>query len=611
MSIRYGIKPNFLKLAAVTCAAGLLLLMSSNLPLTRSGDEPHYMIVINSIIFDRDLDLRDDYERVRLGGFEAGRRFAGSNLDHHTVIIDTHSGKETLWHNVYDWMKPNDCRAPCEGFERKDPSSPERDDYIERSSHPIGFPLILTALVAPTFPKSPLSVERRAGIVMVLISWLGIVLTYLITLRQTRSHAASFLGSALLAVASPWTAYSRSFFSEPLIGFFHLAALWAILERKVFLAAVALVLASFVKPTTAVVVASWIAVASMARDKGMAFTLVGVCALGALGVLSLNYFLTGSYMRTGTTGWVWITSPLDLPSTFIDPAHGLLVFVPWTIFAWLALLRSLPDLFRKGLRPDIYSWAGLPMLGTLVLLALFYYLGGTCYGPRYWVPFLPWLAVLAAVSFYDASSLIRKAGNRLLFLFAAILGMAVAVPGYLFYESLWDQPFHYPYSRAISLIGRQIIGGEAPIWPGEKEYREYSLDGNSFKLGYCLTSKEEGLIWRECEERAHVFALYGPYVDTATCMDVVLKVSLTGIEGISKATLDISSDYGNHVHLKGRTVIIEEGKSEELEIMAPIKPARRLEGRLSLSGNENAQALIGKAILTLTPRPPDSSYECR
>lgn len=458
MSFQFKLRLPVISLAAIVCAAGLLLVMASKLPLTRSGDEPHYMLVINSLIFDRDLDLRVDYDRVRMGGFEAGRRFVGSNLDHHTVIIDRDSGKEILWHDVFDWMKPKECQVPCEGFERKDASFPERNDYIEKSSHPIGFPLILTALVAPTLPKSPLSVERRAGIAMVLISWLGIVLTYLITLRQTQSHAASFLSSALLALASPWTAYSRSFFSEPLIGLLQLAALWAILERKAFLAAAALVLASFIKPTTAVLVASWIAVALIARDKKTATTLVLVCGMGALGVLSINYFLTGSFMRTGTTGWIWIKSPLDLPNTFLDAAHGLLVFVPWTIFAWFALLRGLPNLFKKGLRPDLYSWTGLPTLGTLILLALFYYLGGTCYGPRYWVPFLPWFAVAVAVSFHDMSGLMRKTRSRLFFLGTALIGVAVAVPGYLFYEKLWDQPFYHPYSKAVSLISNRITG---------------------------------------------------------------------------------------------------------------------------------------------------------
>lgn len=94
-------------------------------------------------------------------------------------------------------------------------------------------------------------------------------------------------------------------------------------------------------------------------------------------------------------------------------------------------------------------------------------------------------------------------------------------------------------------------------------------------------------------------------------MDIVFKVSLTGIKGTSKAALDLCSDYGNNVHLKGRLVSIEGGKSEELEIRAAVKPVRRLEGRLSLTGNDNAQALIRKATLTLTPVLPESSSECR
>src|SRR5262249_11678863 len=34
-------------------------------PQVTSGDEPHYLMVVNSILFDRDLTLQEDYFRVR------------------------------------------------------------------------------------------------------------------------------------------------------------------------------------------------------------------------------------------------------------------------------------------------------------------------------------------------------------------------------------------------------------------------------------------------------------------------------------------------------------------------------------------------------------------
>ncbi|HUH00370.1 MAG TPA: hypothetical protein VML75_00165, partial [Kofleriaceae bacterium] len=57
-------------------------------PASYSGDEPHYLMVVNSLLFDRDLDLREDYDRVRAGSDDAGRRFRGAQLDHHTIVLD-------------------------------------------------------------------------------------------------------------------------------------------------------------------------------------------------------------------------------------------------------------------------------------------------------------------------------------------------------------------------------------------------------------------------------------------------------------------------------------------------------------------------------------------
>jgi hypothetical protein len=41
-------------------------------PAIYSGDEPHYLMVVHSILFDHDLDLRDDYRRARNGDVNAG-----------------------------------------------------------------------------------------------------------------------------------------------------------------------------------------------------------------------------------------------------------------------------------------------------------------------------------------------------------------------------------------------------------------------------------------------------------------------------------------------------------------------------------------------------------
>ena len=56
---------------------------SLGLPGVLSGDEPHYLVLINSVISDGDFDLANNYQDVHRGGLQAGRKFAGAPLDHH------------------------------------------------------------------------------------------------------------------------------------------------------------------------------------------------------------------------------------------------------------------------------------------------------------------------------------------------------------------------------------------------------------------------------------------------------------------------------------------------------------------------------------------------
>ena len=47
-----------------------------------SGDEPHYLLIVHSLLEDGDLALADDYAAVAAGQAYAGRAFAGVELDH-------------------------------------------------------------------------------------------------------------------------------------------------------------------------------------------------------------------------------------------------------------------------------------------------------------------------------------------------------------------------------------------------------------------------------------------------------------------------------------------------------------------------------------------------
>jgi hypothetical protein len=122
------------------------------------GDEPHHLLVLNSILFDHDLELQDDYKRAILGP-DAGGIYLP---DHHTIIVNRRTGRHGIW--VEDHTDPDFAPGP---------------DVYEVSSHPIAYPALLAALIFPFHPKME-DVQSDASLVMVLICWLGAIFTFLL-----------------------------------------------------------------------------------------------------------------------------------------------------------------------------------------------------------------------------------------------------------------------------------------------------------------------------------------------------------------------------------------------------------------------------------------------
>jgi hypothetical protein len=99
------------------------MVISRSLPRTWvSGDEPHYLLVLNSILFDHDLELQEDYERAKLGP-DAGEI---PLPDHHTIIVNRRTGEQSTWFENH-W-NPELAPGP---------------DVYEASAHPVAYPALL------------------------------------------------------------------------------------------------------------------------------------------------------------------------------------------------------------------------------------------------------------------------------------------------------------------------------------------------------------------------------------------------------------------------------------------------------------------------------------
>ena len=383
-------------------------------PRVISGDEPHHLLVLNSMLFDHDLQLQDDYIRAQTG-LDAG----GVPLpDHHTIIVNRRTGQHGTWfeHHADEDLAPG-------------------PDVYEVSSHPLAYPAFLAAFIAPFRPKMD-DVQRDASLVMVLVSWLGAIFTFLLARKVGMGTGYALLATALLALASPWLAYNRSFFVEPVIGLAAVISLYALEGERPILAGTAAAAAAIFKPPLAVIGAGF--VIDRLQRKRWRDVIVLLAVLGFFGfvLVSFNYWLARTLVISGNVSGPWpfgsntANDFRHLGDTFIGSDHGLFIFAPWTIFAIFPIGKAFcsADAVPRFLRE-----MSLPIAMQLALLTASNFDVGACYGPRYWIPFLPWMAVAAAYT-------VKSVGWswKSIFVALALLSLAISLAGALRYPQMFS-----------------------------------------------------------------------------------------------------------------------------------------------------------------------------
>ena len=400
-----------------------------------AGDEPHYLMVINSLLFDHDLQLQDDYRRVDDGGLEAGAGYSGRLLDHHSIIVNRRTGDHAVWVEVFGWVpKAVPCsngRVRCLEFHTDRKEFAASPDVYEVSCHPVAFPALIAGLIAP-FRPAPTKVERDSLFVMVILCWLGVIATYFLA-RQAGFGVGLSTGTALLLLfATPWLSYSRSLYSEPVIGLTLVLALWALEKGAPALSGLCLAAAAYLKPPFGVVAAGVILERLLARRWKDAASLTGV--LGVLGavLLAINYGMAHTFLISGNASWTPAENFYYLYETLLHPEHGVFVFVPWVLFAFAAAKHGLAE---HGERSTLLRRIAVPGLLYFLLLAVTPIGPGFSYGPRYWVPLMPWMAI-AAVEFVRT----RSKRSRVAFAFLVLLSASIAIPGALRYRQIFSKP---------------------------------------------------------------------------------------------------------------------------------------------------------------------------
>lgn len=254
----------------------------------------------------------------------------------------------------------------------------------------------------------------------------------------TGRRAAVGASLGFLATTLAWP-YAKTFLSEPLSALCLLVAAvawWAGRERPGPLAVAggALAAAVLVRPHN-VVLAPVLAVAVARRPRAardLAILLAPVAAaVGWWLVYNRARFgapLDFGYLPEVRSDFALRNLPEGLLGQLLSPGRGLLFYAPTVVLIWWGW----PALRRRDAR------LARVLLALVAVQALFYSLrsvwwGNWCWGPRYFVPVLPLLAVLAAPWGEGAGP-----GRQRLAVALALLGLAGAWAGLVVYNGLYQ-----------------------------------------------------------------------------------------------------------------------------------------------------------------------------
>ena len=309
-------------------------------PMVLTGDSPHYLVLVNSLVEDFDLDVSNNYLQAEAGDFDQGIRNRGVHLDWHSER--SRDGGQYSLHNPYMPALVAAFAWPFRGT-----------PWVE----PVAVWINLLAGLAAIWFLARLTGGRW----YLLLAFATPLWCYSRDLWTEPWTAASW--AALLFLRNPWTG--------------GLVALAGVLIRYpfalvVFVAGLLLFWRGERKRSMAV-----LAGGGLALVVGMA---VAQYVYGHTGHFSL--FHAGYHVQvSGTQTKTFLVGPFRLQwqglvGLLFDPEAGLLIFSPFLVWG---LWR-----FRKG------GFEYLPAVAYFLLIAFYSeWHGGTTFSARYLVPMLP------------------------------------------------------------------------------------------------------------------------------------------------------------------------------------------------------------------------------
>jgi len=374
-----------------------------------SCDEPHYLVMINSIIENFDLYLGNDYHNIRFRKVEEGGNTAKFwFLDHHTIFVNKKTGEKYIWGSIVHWtnrdkMGRNNIYKNWEWdivpfsnqkYFQRDLTIEEREsinikDFRQVPIHPPGMPIVASVIAFP-FQKTEY-VEKASRIATFIMTLITLYFMYLIIRFYTPKFALPT--TLIIAFTTPVWTYSKTLWSEMYSAAFLIIAIYFLLVKKeAWVSGIFVSFAVFTKPTFAILaVFIYIYLISIKEYKKILFFTITLL-LGALLYMWYNSVYLGDPLATSQS------------FEFGNPLKGLVGTLFWgdysLFLATPVLLLAIPGfgfLYRD--KPKDAVFLALFAITFTIVIACWKYathsLGG--FSSRLLVPIIPVLAIPLAI----------------------------------------------------------------------------------------------------------------------------------------------------------------------------------------------------------------------
>jgi hypothetical protein len=268
-----------------------------------------------------------------------------------------------------------------------------------------------------------------------------------LALRKIASRNISLVVALIYGLASnTWAISSQALWRHGLTELSFAFLLWALFSvpdspRAPFWAGLALAVATANKPLEAILIVPFFLYFARGQRKNLLLFLTPLAVLGSLVLAyNLHFFakLLGGYPLPTLAAKGASHLPLlarvvvGLAGTLVSPSRGLLVYMPWTAFAFWGAARLWKEKSPGWSRPLIVALAAI----WVVQVGAQDWWGGWCFGPRYLTDLLPFFAWFLVPVW---GSIRARPVLRVVFVATVAIALWVQVVGVFYYpEGNWD-----------------------------------------------------------------------------------------------------------------------------------------------------------------------------